>query len=101
MCLHVPRDEGRRGRKRRTGEDRVNAQFVFRSAEKTRSLQRAAAVATDPRRQRPRVVAVVVVGSHPPSLGGFIFMTTSRATRGNTNCERDVLISRYRDRDDL
>jgi hypothetical protein len=34
---------------------------------------------------------------HPPPPGGFIFTTT----RGNTNCERDVLISRYRDRDDL
>lgn len=76
------RAAGGRGSGRRTG-NRVNAQFVFRSAEKTRSLH---AVAGTRRRTRRnsllvadvRVVVVLVVGF---TLTDFIFMTTPSAEK--------------------
>jgi len=60
--------EGRGGQ----GEDGVNAQFVFRSAEKTRSLQRRAVAGADPRRRRPRVVAQSLLDSPSPSRRLYI-----------------------------
>lgn len=55
----------------------VNAQFVFRSAEKTRSLHRIASTHSPKLVADVLIVVVVVVGF--PSRAGFIFMTTPRA----------------------